>query len=252
MQNSNRVVAITGGGQGLGRAIAVAFSRAGFGVAILGRTRAKLEETQKRLVGPSAAIVANLIDPDQVRAAFAQIARELGGLDALVNNAASYSPFAIEKASDEELHEVVNQSLFAPLYCIRESIPLIRKRGGGDIVNVSTQSVETPQPYMVAYAAAKAGMEAVSRGLRNELAGQPFRVMTIQLGVIADSVIDAKWESQKDAYMIAMQRAGMEHTFVFPGATPESIAASIVHAVTAPRDIYIQTIQVRGMGPVSG
>jgi NAD(P)-dependent dehydrogenase (short-subunit alcohol dehydrogenase family) len=248
-QQAQRVAAITGAGQGLGRALAIAFSRGGYRVALIGRTLAKLEQTQSLLSGPSLLVTADLRVSAQVRSAFARIEAECGGLDVLINNAGSYSSFRFDQATDEEIHDAVNQNLIAPMWCIREAIPLMKRRGVGDIVDISTQSVDTPQPYMIVYAAAKAGLEALTRGLRNEFYGEGIRFLTVTLGVIADSVIDPKWFELKDAYLAALKRCGLEQTFVFPGATSESIAASVLHAIAAPRDIYLQQIDVRGMPP---
>jgi NAD(P)-dependent dehydrogenase (short-subunit alcohol dehydrogenase family) len=249
---TQQVVAIGGAGQGLGRALAIGFSRAGYRVVLIGRTLAKLEQTQALLPGGAGLIVAaDLTDPDQVRSAFARIESECGGLDVLINNSGSYRPFRFDQATDEEIRESVNQNFMAPVWSIRAAIPLLRRRGAGDIVNVSTQSVDTPQPYMIIYAAAKAALEALARGLRNEFFGEPIRILTVTLGVIADSVIDPKWLDHQDAYLAALKRCGLEQTFVFPGATPESITASVLHAVAAPRDIYLQQIDVRGMPPPS-
>jgi NAD(P)-dependent dehydrogenase (short-subunit alcohol dehydrogenase family) len=242
-----RVVAITGAGQGLGRELAVASSRAGYRVALIGRTLAKLEQTLALLPGPGLTVTADVSDSAQVRSAFARIAAEYGGLDALINNVGSYRPFRFDRASDEDVHDAIKQNLLAPIWCIREAIPLMKRRGAGDVVDISTQSVDTPQPYQIVYAAAKAGLEGLARGLRNEFYGEGIRFLTCNVGVIADSVIDPAWTQQKDAYMHALERCGLDRTFVFPGATPASIAASVVHAISAPRDIYLQQIEVRGM-----
>jgi NAD(P)-dependent dehydrogenase (short-subunit alcohol dehydrogenase family) len=248
-QQAPRVAAITGAGQGLGRALAVASSRAGYRVVLIGRTLAKLEQTQSLLSGPSLAVTADVTASDQVRSAFARIEAECGGLDVLINNAGSYSSFHFDRATDEEIHDAVNQNLLGPMWCIREAIPLMKRRGAGDIVDISTQSVDTPQPYMIVYAAAKAGLEALTRGLRNEFYGEGIRFLTVTLGVIADSVIDPKWLDLQDAYLVALKRCGLEQAFVYPGAKPESIAAAVLHAIAAPRDIYLQQIDARGLPP---
>jgi meso-butanediol dehydrogenase / (S,S)-butanediol dehydrogenase / diacetyl reductase len=205
-----------------------------------------LEETVDMLSGHGIRVVADLTDPNQVRAAFATVVKTFGGVDALINNAASYSPFPFEEATDDEISGMIAQSLVAPIYCMREVLPLMRRRGMGDIVNISSQSVDTPQPFMIIYAAAKGAIETLSRGLRNEYRGEPFRFITFQIGVVANSLIDPKWSRQRDRYIEAVERCGLDKTFIVPGASPQSLAASIVHAVTAPRDISIQLIEARG------
>lgn len=242
-------VLVTGGGQGVGRATAIAFGAAGWDVAIAGRTLSKLEETAGLVEGLCLPIAADLAHPDQVRRVFARIDAEFGGLDALVNNAAARQPFPLETASDAEIRETVESSLLGPIWCVRQALPLMRKRGRGEIVNVSSQSVETPQPLLIVYAAAKAGLETFSRGLRNELAGEPIRVTTIQLGVVAGSELSQTWRTHRQAYVEKATRAGVDRLFVTPGASCESIAAAIFQAVTSPRDLHVETVVIRGTSP---
>ena len=241
-----RVAVVTGGGQGLGRETALAFSRAGHDVVIIGRTASKLEAVAAQMAGRCLPLVADLTDPDQVRAAFGRIGDTFGGIDVLVNNAASYRPFPFDTATDKDVIDMVSLSLLAPIWCTREALPLIRQRRLGDIVNISTQSVDFPQPLMIVYAAAKAALETLSRGLRYELVDEPIRVMVFQLGVVAGTQPEPDWLALQDRYVDGVTRAGIDRMFVFPGAEPSSIAASIVHAVTAPRDIYLETVVVRG------
>jgi NAD(P)-dependent dehydrogenase (short-subunit alcohol dehydrogenase family) len=241
------VAVVTGGGQGLGRAVALALDAAGFDVAVIGRTREKLEDTVSRMSGRGLAVVADHGDPDQVRAAFRQIADSLGGVDVLVNNAAIYGPVRVSEASDEQLSGMMANCLMGPIYCIRESIPLMKARGAGDIVNISSQSVETPQPYMTVYAAAKSGLETLSKGLRFELKGEPIRITTFQVGVIADSEGGEAWAPERrEEIHAAINASGVGPLFVFPGSSVESLADSIAHVVMAPRDLCLQYVEARG------
>lgn len=245
-----KVAIVTGGGQGLGRGITLALSEAGFRVAILGRTLAKLEATADLCSGQCLPVACDLTDPDQVRAAFAQVDKAWGRLDVLVNNAASYAAFDLTEARDEQIVDVVTQSLIAPMFCARQAVIAMRESGGGDIVNISTQSVLTPQPTMIVYSAAKGGLDVFSQGLRNEFRGENIRVLTVQIGVVADSVLDTSDPEGAAKYMAGLQKAGLEKAFVFPGSKPADIAASIVHAVTAPRNTVIEQIVIRGFeGP---
>lgn len=247
--NRRRVAVVTGGGQGLGRAIALALDSAGLDVAVIGRTRAKLDDTVAMLSGRRLAVVADHGDPEQVRAAFHEIVETLGGVDVLINNAASYSPFRVDEASDQQLSDMMTNSLMGPIYCIRESIPLMKARGAGDIVNISTQSVETPQPYMTVYAAAKAGLETLSKGLRYELKGEPIRITAFQVGVIADTIEDdVDWEAARRAQIHeAFDASGVGPLFVYPGSSAQSLANSVAHVVTAPRDVCLQYVEARGI-----
>ena len=248
-----KVAIVTGGGQGLGRGIAIALSEAGYRVAVLGRTLSKLEATAQLCGGECLPLACDLIDPDKVRVAFAKIIEAYGRIDVLVNNAASYAAFDLTEASEDQIVDVVTQSLIAPMFCSREAVIEMRKAGGGDIVNISTQSVLTPQPTMIVYSAAKGGLDVFAQGLRNEFRGENIRVLTVQVGVVANSTLDTSDPEGAAKYMAGLQRAGLEKTFVFPGSTPADIAAAIVHAVTAPRNTVIEDIVIRGFeGPEAG
>jgi NAD(P)-dependent dehydrogenase (short-subunit alcohol dehydrogenase family) len=250
MTGNGKVAIVTGGGQGLGRGVAIALSQAGYRVAVLGRTLTKLETTAQLCAGECLPVVCDLIDADQVRSAFATVVQIFGRLDVLVNNAASYAAFDLTEARDAQIVDVVTQSLIAPMFCARQAVIEMRKVGGGDIVNISTQSVLTPQPTMIVYSAAKGGLDVFSQGLRNEFRGENIRVLTVQIGVVADSALDTSDPEGAAKYMAGLQRAGLEKAFVFPGSSPADIAASIVHAVCAPRNTAIEDIVIRGFeGP---
>jgi NAD(P)-dependent dehydrogenase (short-subunit alcohol dehydrogenase family) len=240
-----RVALVTGAGQGLGRAIAHALSEAGITVAALGRTQAKLDAVVASLPGPGLAVTCDLTDPGQVRRAFAKVTEALGGLDILVNCAAEYAHFRLEDGSDEQIDRIVAQSLTSAIYCMREAIPLLRRRGG-DIVNISSQSAEMPQPFMTVYGAAKAGLEAISQGLRWELKGDDIRIIVCQVGIIQGTTAAPGFAEIRDQVYGLWQKTGIAQMYARPGSPPDGIAQAVVHAVTAPRDVYIQTLRLRG------
>ena len=253
MSAQDKVAIVTGGGQGLGRGIALAFSEAGYRVAVLGRTLSKLEATTELCPGECLPVACDLTDPDQVRAAFGKVVSEFGRVDVLVNNAASYAAFDLTESRDDQIVDVVTQSLIAPMFCARQAVIEMRKVGGGDIVNISTQSVLTPQPTMIVYSAAKGGLDVFAQGLRNEFRGENIRVLTVQIGVVANSTLDTADPEGAAKYAAGLAKAGLEKAFVFPGSTPADIASSIVHAVTAPRNTVIEDIVIRGFdGPAGG
>jgi NAD(P)-dependent dehydrogenase (short-subunit alcohol dehydrogenase family) len=242
-----KVAIVTGAGQGLGRAIALALSKSGVEIAAVGRTKSKLDRTVAELSGKGIAVAADLTDPAQVRAAFQTVADQLGSADILVNCAAEYSPFSLDEATDEQITNMIAQSLTAPIFCMREAIKWMRKRGGGDIVNITSQSVEQPQPFMGVYAAAKAGVETISQGLRWELKGENFRILVCQIGVIADTPGELNERIAK-----SWAKTGIGPMYAFPGSKADTIAAAVAHAINAPRDTHFYTIRLRGMDPLDG
>lgn len=241
-----RVAVVTGGGQGLGREVARQLAEAGFAVAVIGRTQSKLDDTVALIGAHALAVVADLTDSRATRNAFAAIAARFGGVDVLVNNAANYFPFRVDEASDEEIDAVISATLIAPIYCIREAIPLMRVRGGGDILNVSSQSVQVPQPFLTVYSAAKAGLDTLAQGLRYELKGESFRIITFQVGAIAETSAGALWTPELIKRVTeGFEKAGIAGYYSAPGASVKNLAAAIVNALTAPREICAQVIEMR-------
>ena len=247
MSSSERRVAIvTGGGQGLGRAIARQLVEAGCIVVVFGRTKSKLDETIATMGADGVAIVVDLIDPDAVRKAFAEVEQRFGRLDILVNNAATYVPFALEEATDVQISSTLSGTLLAPVHCMREAIPLMRKGGGGDIVNISSESAKMPLPFLTLYGAAKAALEALVIGMRLELKGEPFRLILARVGRIADSSVGEHWSpALVERVMSNFDRIGLG-TFLSNRAAPsEDLARPIVQALMAPRDLLIQEMEIR-------
>ena len=145
---------------------------------------------------------ATLATRRRFRSAFARIRQELGGLDALINNAAVGHPQPIEEARDELAQSEVRVNLLGPLYCMREAIPLLRSRGGGDIVNVTTEAVQNPYPYLGLYAATKAALETLSTAVRDEVADDDIRVAVYRSGQVTGT-FSRNW----DPDMMARARA---------------------------------------------
>jgi NAD(P)-dependent dehydrogenase (short-subunit alcohol dehydrogenase family) len=243
---SAKTAVVTGGGMGLGRATAIALAKAGYRVAVLGRTRAKLEGTAEIIGDACLPIAAELTNPDDVRAAFAQVDKAFGRLDALVNNAAAYRLFKIEEATDAQIEEVLAGSLKNSIYTMREAIPRMRALGGGAIVNVSSEAVELPAPYLLMYTAAKTALESLTRGLRGELRGAGIRCMVFRAGVISESSGAGGVTTElSEAFAEAFIGGGFAVHYASGPLSPEAMAASIAHMITAPADANIEMLQLR-------
>lgn len=176
----NRVIAITGANGGLGRALAQRFAADGDSVVLLGRSLAKVQEVSSGIGERALAVECDVTSPDAVKAAFAAIATVHPNIDVLINNAAIFSPFLIEEASDSQIIQGILTNLAGPVLCARSAIPLLGP--GGLIINISSESVAMPFPHLLIYQSTKAGLERFSCGLNEELRDKGIRVTLIRAG----------------------------------------------------------------------
>jgi len=244
--HNGKVAVVTGGGAGLGKEVAAQLLARGVRVAIIGRTRATLDQCAAELGGQVFPVVADVSKPDDVRNAFKEIDQRFGGVDILVNNAAMYQAFTLDQATDAELQNTLAINVLGPSYCIREALPLMRRRGGGDIVNVSSESVHHPFPYLTVYAASKGALETLTLGLRSELKGEGIRIILYRSGHMhGDSGNVQTWPPGRlEAFMEAINRSG-HIKFVGGGVSPTTAAKALVSTIALPREANVDVIELR-------
>jgi NAD(P)-dependent dehydrogenase (short-subunit alcohol dehydrogenase family) len=197
-----KVIVITGAGVGLGRALARRFAADGETVVLLGRTLAKVEAAAAEIGERAVAVACDVRSPDSVRSAFAAIAAHHPRIDVLINNAALYEPFLIAEASDAQLLDIVGTNLTGPMLCARAAIPMMGR--GGQIINVSSESVGMVFPHLVVYQSSKAGLERFSEGLRHELESSGIRVTSVRAGQMFEA---GKVWNVDPAAAVAFQKA---------------------------------------------
>ncbi len=244
---TGRRAVVTGGHAGIGFFISRALVDAGARVAILGRRADRLEAAAGELGGGVEPVRCDIADPDSVREAFATLESRLGGLDALVNNAAVFPLFRITEATDAELRQAVDTNLLGVLHCIRAAVPLMRAAGGGDIVTISSESVLRPFPFLTAYAATKAAVETLSRGLKHELRADGIRVGVLRSGHVEVPNRDGStWDPERAQAFFAEAEAGGFLAEAGPGIAPEATARAVLHMLTQPDDAVVDLLELRG------
>jgi len=199
----SKVIVITGAGVGLGRALARRLAADGDTLVLLGRTAAKVEAVAAEIGERAMAVHCDVSSPDSVRAAFAAIAARHPRIDVLINNAALFAPFRIETATDAQIMDTVTTNLAGPMLCTRAAVPLLGR--GGQIINVSSESVVVPLPHLSVYQSTKAGLEQFSQRMHIELEPRGIRVCTVRAGQMFDA--DKVWEVDPQAHMAFHQAA---------------------------------------------
>jgi NAD(P)-dependent dehydrogenase (short-subunit alcohol dehydrogenase family) len=177
---------ITGGGTGLGRAMALRMSGLGARVAVLGRRPEPLADTVKAIReagGTAAAVPCDIRDPEAVTKAFDAVEKELGPANQLINNAAGNFLAASEDLSPNAFNSIVQIVLYGSFYCTRElGRRLIERKQKGEILATTTTYATTGSAFVVPSAAAKAGVFAMMRSLAVEWAVYGIRLNMVAPG----------------------------------------------------------------------
>jgi meso-butanediol dehydrogenase / (S,S)-butanediol dehydrogenase / diacetyl reductase len=243
---SGKVVAVTGASRGMGSVFARTLDGHGAEVVLLARPSEALDAMAAAL--PRAQKLAcDVAAADQVKAAFAEIKTRHGRLDALINNAAICLLHRLEEATDEELSREAATNLVGPALCMREAIALLRAAGGGDIVNVTSESVRLPFPFLTFYAATKAGLETLSAGLRAELRPDRVRVTVLRSGHVAGGNIGASWTQERMARFFETIKESGHLAFSGEAISPETTANMLVELLCLPREANVDLIELRAI-----
>jgi NAD(P)-dependent dehydrogenase (short-subunit alcohol dehydrogenase family) len=180
---TDQVAVITGGGGGIGRAIALAFASVGADVAIGDIVPERCEETAARVreTGRKAlAVPTDVMDTDQIRTLVERAALEFGRIDILVNNAGGVAPRAFVEQSERSWRRHIDLNLVSVLAATSAAVPIMIKGGrGGSIINVTSIEASRAAPSYSVYAACKAGLNNFTRTLAVELADHRIRVNAI-------------------------------------------------------------------------
>lgn len=182
---AGRTVLITGASSGLGRAAAVAIAAHGGRVVASGRDAARLDETLSALAGAGhAAIAAPLDDADQATALMTDAAAQAGGLDGVFHSAGAELVLPARLVKQKHLDQVFGAALHGALGLARAAAKAGVMNPGSSIVFMSSAAAHRGRPGMVAYSAAKAAIEGLTRSLACELAAKAVRVNAIAGGGI--------------------------------------------------------------------
>lgn len=240
----SKIIAITGAGEGLGKALARRFCTDGDTVVVMGRTLAKLQAVAEEL-GPNCLPVhCDIADPASVRSAFEVIGKVHDRLDVLINNAALYAPFDLAGAADEQVMAQISTNIAGPIFVAREALPLLG--AGSHLINITSESVDVPIPMMWLYAATKAAVERIGDGWRDELRPLGIRVTTVRAGkMFGDGKSSSGWDQETTIkFAKACAEAGMPMQEQ-PLSDFASLPAIFRLVIDAAPDINLEHISLR-------
>ncbi len=200
MDLKDKIAVVTGGTKGIGRAIAKSLVDAGANVVITARSQDEISNAVSELKarGSADGHVCDVRDYNEVKSLFAN----LDAVDILINNAGVGIFASVESMSVEDFRTVLETNVFGVFYCCHEAIPLMKQRGGGYIINISSLAGANAHPKMAAYNASKFGLNGFSEALMQEVRHDGIKVSYIMPGSVntefgGDETSDEKsWQLQ--------------------------------------------------------
>jgi NAD(P)-dependent dehydrogenase (short-subunit alcohol dehydrogenase family) len=186
MEIKNKVAIITGGTKGIGRAIAQDLLKTGAKVFVCARNREELKRAVAEMseLGQIEGELCDMRSFEQVKMMLDECERKFGGVDVLVNNAGIGIFKSVEELAAEEFQAVLETNLFGVFYACHAAIPMMKRRGGGYIINISSLAGANAHPRMAAYNASKFGLNGFSEALMQEVRHDNIKVSYIMPGSV--------------------------------------------------------------------
>jgi 3-oxoacyl-[acyl-carrier protein] reductase len=233
----DRCALVTGGGRGIGKAIALSLAEAGANVAVNYRDHAQSAEAVvdaiKRLGRTATAVRADVSDAAAVAAMIAAIDRRLGGVDVLINNAGIALHRGLDELTEADFDRTIAVNLKSAFLCTQAALTRMRANRWGRIVNISSGAARGAGVVGVHYNASKAGMEGLTRGYAARLVKEGITVNAVAPSLIQTEMLASRIDAA--ARSVPLGRLGL----------PDEVAKAVLMVIGNP---YMtgQTIQVNG------
>ncbi len=182
MRLEGKVAVVTGATKGIGYAVAASLAKAGASVFICGRNKTELRNAISELSahGKAGGEVCDVRSEDQVRQMLEECERTFGGVDILINNAGmAVIGKTVDVISGDEFRQTIETNLLGVFYACHYGIPMMKKRGGGYIINISSLAGQNAHPKMAAYNASKFGLNGFTEAMMQEVRQDDIKVSYI-------------------------------------------------------------------------
>lgn len=226
MELEGKVALVSGGGTGIGAAIARRFARAGAQVVVTGRRREPLAEVAEEIDG--LAVTGDVTDPAHGAAAVAATVERFGGLDVVVANAGTGAAGTAAEIDDDAWQMALDVNLTGVLRLVRAAIPELRRRGGGSVVVVSSVGGAVAPPASAAYVASKGGLIALTRSIAVDFGPEGIRANALCPGWVRTPMADRSMDELAATHGVDRATAYGIATAPIPlrrPADPDEIAA---------------------------
>ena len=241
MTTSAKIALVTGGGSGIGRAVALVLQSAGYAVVLAGRRAAELEQTAaaaKPSGGKMLAVPADVSKPDSVQALFAATKEVFGRLDVLFNNAGLGAPgIPMEELTYEQWNTVVGVNLTGAFLCAQEAIKIMKEQRprGGRIINNGSVSAQAPRPHSAPYTATKHAMTGLTKCIALDCRKYDIACGQIDIG----NAVTARTEK-----MLSGVPQANGTTMVEPRMDVRHVADAVLYMASLPLDANVLSMNV--------
>ena len=254
MRLKDKIALITGGGRGIGRAIALAFAREGARIAVLARTTEQVAQVAAEIESECAVEAmhaeCDVSLKESVEHAVGSVMERFGRVDILVNNAGIAESAPLHRTSDELWERHININLNGTFYCTRAALPSMIESGWGRVINIASIAGKTGAAYISAYTASKHGVVGLTRSLAMEVAAKGITVNAICPGYVEtemaahaiENITTKTGKSETEARDILNHMSPQNRLI-----TPEEVAAlALLLASEDGRGINGQAINIDG------
>ena len=192
----DKIAIVTGGARGIGRAICEAYTRAGARVCVADLLEEEAKATAQSLGEQGMGVGMDVTNLDSISKGVAEVQVNWGGVDILVNNAGVFDMASIDKITVEDYRRQYDVNVGGTIFTSQAVAPIIKQRGGGSIINFSSQAGRRGEPNVTIYCSTKAAVISITQSMALELAPDNIRVNAVAPGVINTpmwDVVDAQF-----------------------------------------------------------